>query len=249
MKLITTKEDLLKNIETLENYLTVGDEFEKNETIKLIKNGICFVAYQVAGELRFAPSRYLGYINNSILKHKKNDLKHGTFTNKTISSILNSRLTKDTKFEKLYKDYCLSIGIQPNETGTYGKQRQYWLLNVENDFEANTSSFGEFPEGKIVERTHKSHERNNQVVKLAKENYKLKNGGLFCQVCGFDFEKTYGNLGKHFVEGHHTIAVSVMKPDHKTKVEDIAIVCSNCHRMLHKRRPWLDMEDLKKIIK
>ncbi|TKI46253.1 hypothetical protein FC748_18175 [Lysinibacillus tabacifolii] len=34
----------------------------------------------------------------------------------------------------------------------------------------------------------------------------------------------------------------------KTKLKDLVLVCSNCHRMLHKRRPWLNKEDLKKII-
>ena len=105
-----------------------------------------------------------------------------------------------------------------------------------------------FPEGKIIERIHKSRERNYKVINLAKEKFIKKNGRLFCQVCGFDFENTYGKLGKGFIEGHHTIAVSEMSYDHKTRIEDIVLVCSNCHRMIHKKRPWLRMDELKKIL-
>jgi len=249
MELITSKEELIKNIESLEDYLTEGDDFERIQTIKLIKNGTCFVAYKVGAELRFAPSRYIGYINNSILKHKSNESKHGTKTNIRIKSILSKIAIADKKLEKLYIDYSNSLGIYPNEKGAFGKIRKYWNLDIDKDFEANSSTTGEFPEGKIVERTHKARERNTSVVILAKANFKSRFGKLYCQVCGFDFENTYGELGNDFIEGHHTIAVSEMKPDHKTKVEDIAILCSNCHRMIHKRRPWLGMEDLKKIIK
>jgi len=40
-----------------------------------------------------------------------------------------------------------------------------------------------------------------------------------------------------------------MEPYHKTKPEDIVMVCSNCHKMLHRRRPWLKIDELKNLIK
>lgn len=106
----------------------------------------------------------------------------------------------------------------------------------------------EFPEGRKFEQLHKSRERNSRVVLIAKQQFIEKHGRLFCEVCNFNFEETYGPIGKYFIEGHHTIAVSNMKSDHKTKPEDIAMVCSNCHRMVHKRRPWLTMKDLKNLL-
>jgi predicted HNH restriction endonuclease len=33
-----------------------------------------------------------------------------------------------------------------------------------------------------------------------------------------------------------------------TKVEDIALVCSNCHRMLHRKRHWLSINELKQLL-
>src|SRR5665647_118832 len=130
----------------------------------------------------------------------------------------------------------------------YGNERKYWTLKLENDFQNNNELTGEFPEGKIVGRTHKARERNFQVIKIAKENFKKLNGKLFCQICKFNYEKIYDEIGQHFFEGHHTIAVSEMPPEYRTKQEEIAMLCGNCHRMIHKRRPWLTMNQLSKVL-
>ncbi|MCY8497740.1 HNH endonuclease [Bacillus atrophaeus] len=50
------------------------------------------------------------------------------------------------------------------------------------------------------------------------------------------------------MEGHHIIPVSELEEDSKTKVEDIILVCANCHRMLQRKRPWLSKEQLKDIL-
>ncbi|WP_431027791.1 HNH endonuclease [Lysinibacillus sp. LZ02] len=71
-----------------------------------------------------------------------------------------------------------------------------------------------------------------------------KYGKLVCEVCHFDFEKEYGKIGADYIEGHHTKPVSEMQPGEEIKVEDIAMVCVNCHRMLHRRRPWLKLKYL-----
>jgi len=106
----------------------------------------------------------------------------------------------------------------------------------------------DFPEGKEIERKHKLRERNQAVIKSAKDSFKEKNGKLYCQVCTFDFNDRYGEIGNNFIEAHHTVPISELKGEVKTKVEDIALVCSNCHRMLHRKRPWLKMPELKKLI-
>lgn len=59
----------------------------------------------------------------------------------------------------------------------------------------------------------------------------------------------YGDIGKDFIEGHHIIPVSDLKEGDKTKVEDIVLVCFNCHKMLHRKRPCLKTNELQKLIK
>lgn len=77
---------------------------------------------------------------------------------------------------------------------------------------------------------------------------KEKNGKIYCEVCGFDYESVYGEIGRDYVEGHHIKPVSELEENEVTKVEDIVLVCANCHRMLHRKRPWLSKEKLKLLI-
>jgi predicted HNH restriction endonuclease len=61
-------------------------------------------------------------------------------------------------------------------------------------------------------------------------------GSLVCEVsgCGFDFFRTYGELGREFAECHHRVPLSLLAGVRETRLEDLAIVCANCHRMLHR---------------
>jgi predicted HNH restriction endonuclease len=103
-------------------------------------------------------------------------------------------------------------------------------------------------EGEPGYRMHLHRERNSDVISKAKENFKSRNNGkLYCEICQFDFLKTYGERGRDFAEAHHIHPISEMNQQGVTKVEDIRIVCSNCHRMLH-RRPFFTTDQLKKLI-
>ena len=107
----------------------------------------------------------------------------------------------------------------------------------------------EFPEGKLVEKLHKRRERNSKLIKSVKEKFYRKHGKLFCEVCGFDYASKYKSFCEGFIEGHHTIPLSQLNENSKTKDEDIILVCSNCHRMIHRYRPWLNKNELHKILK
>ena len=119
--------------------------------------------------------------------------------------------------------------------------------------EANNIGFTEddkgFPEGKQILKKHLIRERNSEVIKLAKERFIQQHGRLFCEVCEFDFYDHYGDIGKDYIEGHHTKPVSELAENEETKVDEIALVCANCHRMLHRKRPWLTINQLKDLLK
>lgn len=74
--------------------------------------------------------------------------------------------------------------------------------------------------------------------------------GLKCQACGFDFEEAYGELGRGFIEVHH------VKPLHSLggetpvdPVEDLVCLCSNCHRMVHRKKgEVLSVEELSALL-
>lgn len=105
-----------------------------------------------------------------------------------------------------------------------------------------------FPEGGLVERMHRARERNSALVAHAKRKALAETGKLECQVCKFDFFERYGEVGKGYIEAHHIVPLSELSGTTQTKVEDLALVCSNCHRMIHRKRPWLSPAMLETIL-
>ena len=97
------------------------------------------------------------------------------------------------------------------------------------------------PEGRRKLISHLSWERDRG-KSLAKKNMVLEaSGRLLCEACGFDFSLRYGALGTGYCEVHHEIPGS--KGERKTKFKDLRILCSNCHRMIHKTDPMMSVEE------
>ena len=93
--------------------------------------------------------------------------------------------------------------------------------------------------------TVNTYERNSKARQKCIEYWKA-----ICSVCGFDFEKKYGDLGKGFIHVHHLVLVSnVGKAYQVDPINDLRPVCPNCHSMLHKTNPPLSINELKEIIK
>lgn len=79
----------------------------------------------------------------------------------------------------------------------------------------------------------------------------LRIHGYKCQVCGFSFEQIYGRWGRDFAEVHHMQELSTA-PDEGLEVDpcqDMSVVCSNCHRMIHRKaKHALTLDELRDII-
>ncbi|MDE0591591.1 HNH endonuclease [Halocynthiibacter sp. C4] len=103
-------------------------------------------------------------------------------------------------------------------------------------------------EGRLASRVHRYRERSQKIVHEKKRSFHAKHGALFCEACGFNFETVYGARGEHFIECHHTLPVSEMEAAAKTKLNELALLCANCHRMVHAKRPWLSVEELREIL-
>ena len=69
MDIVSTEDEIRENLVQFENYLCDGTEEEQQFAYGLVLRGSCFIAYQIDGELRFSPSRYTGYLNNTKNKH------------------------------------------------------------------------------------------------------------------------------------------------------------------------------------
>lgn len=102
-------------------------------------------------------------------------------------------------------------------------------------------------EGKIIYKLHRYRERNTKISQSKKERCLRDNENLKCEVCSFDFYEHYGDLGIGYMECHHIVPLSELKCEKETTLNDLALVCSNCHRMLHRKMDKISIDDLKKI--
>jgi predicted HNH restriction endonuclease len=93
-------------------------------------------------------------------------------------------------------------------------------------------------EGRIREHLAKSRYRESLLrkAKIAKALAGSPDRKLRCEVpgCGFCFEEVYGKLGRRYAHVHHLEALSAAPGEVTTTIEDLAIVCANCHSMIHK---------------
>lgn len=127
--LVETVEDIKENINTLEKYLNpFGYKDKRQFALDLIKRGTCFIAYKTGSDIKFIPSRFVGYANNDMRKHEENYWKDGRETNDVIDEILGTSCQEDPELEAAYRKYCKTLFITPNVKGSFGCARKYWRM-------------------------------------------------------------------------------------------------------------------------
>ena len=110
----------------------------------------------------------------------------------------------------------------------------YWDYRRREDELEGNYFFDVFAfEGNEKYGLHKIHERNRELRKNKLKQFLEENGYLFCEVCGFDYEKEYGEIGKGLIEVHHMVQLSEMEINHKTTLKELMCICSNCHLTVH----------------
>jgi len=78
----------------------------------------------------------------------------------------------------------------------------------------------------------------------------LAHHGRTCKVCGFNFEAHYGERGRDFIEVHHMKPVFPARQASVLPETDMTVVCSNCHRMIHRyHNHVMSVEELKKMLR
>ncbi len=237
-RLIETTSELMDNLLQVDTYLSGDNEEDYNAMIRLISRGTDFVVYKSAGKIHFAPSRFVGYLNNRLIVHLvKRNGKNGTKTTPTINKILGCNCAYNEDLEKEYLRFCLELQVVPKQM--VNTQRKFWVLNDD----LNTQYSDEYYEGTVQQVLVNKYERNPIARKKCIEKY-----GCICQVCGMDFGKVYGELGNGFIHVHHIVPISAQKGEvHKIDPENSLVpVCPNCHAMLHKGK--LSIEELRKIL-
>lgn len=126
MNIVTTLEQVRNNITELERERSArGNTLEEYQA--LIKRGTCFLPYISKIGISFAPSRFIGYIDNKLATHKDNPVRDGRVTNAAINQLLGARPCMNTALEQAYIKFCGAIGVAPSKTGAFGVERKYWV--------------------------------------------------------------------------------------------------------------------------
>lgn len=85
---------------------------------------------------------------------------------------------------------------------------------------------------------HLQRERNAALIAAKKASMKSHT----CEVCGFDSQSTYG---EDYCEVHHLTPLSELDEERETTLDDLAIVCANCHRIIHLQTPPVTIDELR----
>lgn len=78
---------------------------------------------------------------------------------------------------------------------------------------------------------HLQRERNQTLVRKKKEQA----ASLDCEICRFSFSRAYSGAASDYCEVHHLLPLSKVEKTTRTRMEDLAILCANCHRVVHMR--------------
>lgn len=378
MDVVSGLHQVLANIKALDLGRIARDAEESKQYKLLIKRGTCFVPYFTPDGLAFAPSRFVGYVGNSLLAHMYNDGRDGRKTNIALIQIFGAEPLPNANLEARYLKFCAEVGVEPSKTGTFGVLRKYWLtpdaesflagdkmkqdhefsdsaLDIQEDayswsvlssneaikrvdksailhhgtgvpkqvlpyfgindanppkslravhrgkeldlrvsvdplqrvrlfwpkglsvdiarafpaetamlkageeqgrgaiimhfLKINNSSFEieMYGAGSVAEETVPEEYMAHVEGKAVKVEYSrrmrsainrqkaIEIHGSTCAVCGFDFEKTYGHLGRGFIEVHHLNPLGESEEEAAVNpATDLIPLCANCHRMAHR---------------
>lgn len=186
--------------------------------------------------------------NDTFFSQKVRNLRsHETFERYGFAEYINNKYfiteTGRTFLESKLEEY------EYINTG-YFKEKSQKKANeklLDNDKNTFYLPEDEISEGKLTTTSVKARKRSAKLRQYALDYHK-KRGDLYCSVCEFDFEKTYGELGKDYIEFHHIEPISVYEEDGKIKnleeaKKNLVPLCSNCHKILHRNN--IAWEELK----
>ena len=128
----------------------------------------------------------------------------------------------------------------------------YLTENEPSPFDATTGREIDLPasalEGAVQMRTHLRRERSPALVEAKRRSYRAENGGLQCQVCAMLESQLPRALAEACFEVHHLQPLAARAAPVETRLDELAIVCANCHRMLHRSQPMLTVPELSRLI-
>lgn len=92
---------------------------------------------------------------------------------------------------------------------------------------------------------HLKRERDPALARAKRESARRPDGQLTCEACGFLMRDVYPGLTGDVCEVHHRRSLAEAVGAVVTRLEDLALLCPNCHRAIHRTRPLMSVEDFR----
>lgn len=215
----------------------------------------------------FYPDTYAGHLIRTMGSASAMDKQHFsrivdafTILDNRISMRINDAVVRDpaalpeapwTRFELTSLRMIAATELEANEVMASSVQvassclaAVLALLPLE-EHSASVALFeGGLPEGAKIRVEVNKYERSpvNRAACIAIH-------GAKCYVCGFEFHVKYGAIGYGFIEVHHRIPVSRMGAAYVVDpASDLIPLCSNCHSMVHRHDPPMEVEALRNLL-
>ena len=135
------------------------------------------------------------------------------------------------------KGVTMAIWIEfqehPEDVSQIAEEIRRSLLNNEHTpSNLNSEKNNPVTEGKRQLRIHYSRERKPQRIPKLKA-FKLAHDSLFCEVCGGDYAHYDEPVRERVFEVHHDVPLAIASHQIETKLDDLSVLCANCHRAIH----------------
>lgn len=250
---------LVENDESAWNDQTgIAYHFPK-KYLKLIQPGTEFIYYK-------------GRMTNSSFKNQRLSTAPHYFGKGTIGVVIQDKDNERNYFAEIEDYYQFLAHVEFKKDGKYlevgGINRSNYfrdgvrkitrsiydqilsLAQVDSVEEAVVNYNPEYSDFESREEGHKKgyytsyYERNPINRQKAIEFH-----GIRCQVCNIKFEEVYGELGSGYIHVHHVKPISSQSKSHRPDIKnDFAVLCPNCHAMIHRPKDrTLSIDELRKI--
>lgn len=223
----------------------------------------------------FAPSKFIGYQNNNVDYYERFAKRGMTGSdtekrllkwfvvvekNSKLEILLRDKLIKFVGFydKKLHKNACIHISqddlkqditeyesyinnkLESNNQKVASVNEKDFIVYYD-DMDPNES----YIEGSVLTVKVNRYERNQEARRKCIEIH-----GCQCKICGFDFEKVYGQVGKGLIHVHHVVPISTIKEEYQIDYEkDLIPVCPNCHAIIHRKKDPYTPEEIRTMYK
>ncbi len=259
---ISSKDDIVTKLET-----TIQEKDEKHKIDELSKSDWIIILQnrEITTEYDLSIFQALYSFENHQAYASQIGLILG-HTGKTPQSSINLEIGKYAK--RIAKDFDIIFTIRSNEKFKYWdlffkgwEEGSFFMWKLKPEIVGALEDTGltginliaeEIPEKETADLfegakktvTINAYERNSKARKVCIDYW-----GTKCSVCGFDFEKVYGSIGKGFIHVHHLIPVAQIGKSYQINpINDLRPVCPNCHSMIHSQNPPLSIEKVKRLI-